>query len=103
MRQFIFVKDLASFVLYCLDNASESKGIFNVGNEESTSIRELAELIKREVQYNGEILWDTSKPNGAPYKVLDTSKCKKLGWSPCTSFSEGIKETARFFYNLNLN
>ncbi|MDA9689848.1 NAD-dependent epimerase/dehydratase family protein [Betaproteobacteria bacterium] len=100
VRQFLFIKDLAKFIVYCLDNFQSSKGIFNVGNEKGVSIAELAQLIKNEVNYKGEVLWDTSKPNGAPYKVLDTGKCLNLGWSPSTSFPEGLRETVSFFSSL---
>lgn len=100
VRQFLFIKDLAKFIVYCLDNSQSSKGIFNVGNEKGVSIAELAQLIKTEVNYKGEVLWDTSKPNGASYKVLDTGKCLNLGWSPSTSFPEGLRETVSFFSSL---
>ena len=96
VRQFIFVKDLAEFVIFCIDNKKATEGIFNIGNKEGISINNLAELIKREVKFKGKISWDTSESNGAPYKVLDTTKTSKLGWHPTTPFSDGIRETIKF-------
>ena len=97
VRQFLFIEDLADFVVYCLDNKNTVKGIFNVGNEKGISISGLAQLTKKAVNYNGNILWDTSMPNGAPYKVLDTQKCEKIGWLPRTSLSDGLTKTVLFF------
>ena len=85
VRQFLFVEDLADFVVYCLDNKDATKGIFNVGNEKGISISGLAQLIQKAVNYTGNVLWDSSMPNGAPYKVLDTQKCEKIGCGYLTS------------------
>ena len=100
VRQFLYIKDLANFVVYCLDNKIASKGIFNIGNDKGISISELAQLIKKIVNYEGDIIWDTSKPNGASYKVLDTEKCTRIGWSPSTPLVDGISETVQFFSSL---
>ena len=97
VRQFLFVEDLADFVVHCLDNKNAVKGIFNVGNEEGISISGLAQLTKKAVNYNGNILWDSSMPNGAPYKVLDTQKCEKSGWLPHTGLLDGLTKTVHFF------
>ena len=97
VRQFIYVKDVADFIVFSLENRQAAKEIFNIGDKFGISISDLAELIKEEVKYKGKILWDTSKPNGAPYKVLSTTKSEKLGWFPSTPFAEGLKETVQFF------
>ena len=97
VRQFIYVKDVADFIVFSLTNRQASKEIFNIGDKFGISISDLAELIKEEVKYKGQIRWDTSKPNGAPYKVLSTIKSEKLGWFPSTPFAEGLKETVQFF------
>ena len=97
VRQFLFVEDLADFVVYCLDNKNAAKGIFNVGNEKGISISGLAQLIQKAVNYTGNVLWDSSMPNGAPYKVLDTQKCEKIGWLPRTSLLDGLIKTVHFF------
>ena len=93
----MFVEDLADFVVYCLDNKNAAKGIFNVGNEKGISISGLAQLIQKAVNYTGNVLWDSSMPNGAPYKVLDTQKCEKIGWLPRTSLLDGLIQTVHFF------
>ena len=79
------------------NNRNSAKGIFNVGNEKGISISALAQLTKKAVNYRGNILWDTSMPNGAPYKVLDTQKCEKIGWLPSTALSDGLTKTVHFF------
>ena len=97
VRQFLYVKDLADFVLFCLKRNTEVPGVFNVGDLLSVTIKDLAEMILDLLNYNMRILWDKSKPNGAPYKVLDTTKSSLLGWSPETSLKNGLKETIDFF------
>ncbi|MGH2648858.1 MAG: GDP-L-fucose synthase, partial [Ginsengibacter sp.] len=70
---------------------------------EDLSIRELAELIKNIVEYEGEIIWDTSKPDGTPRKLMDVSKAHSLGWKYEVSLKEGIKKTYANFLTLNLS
>ena len=81
VRQFIYVKDLADFVVFCLSRSDEVPGVFNVGNLVSLTIKDLAEMILELLNCDIRILWDRSKPNGAPYKVLDTTKSSLIGWS----------------------
>jgi GDP-L-fucose synthase len=95
-REFIYIEDLAKACLFLMNNYNDSK-IINVGVGEDISIKELAEAIKEEVGFKGEIKWDTSKPDGTPRKLLDVSKLKSLGWEPTVSLEEGIKKTYEWF------
>jgi GDP-L-fucose synthase len=79
-----------------MNNYNDSE-IINIGVGEDVSIKELAETIKEEVGFKGEITWDTSKPDGTPRKLLDVSKLKALGWEPSVSLEEGIKKTYEWF------
>jgi GDP-L-fucose synthase len=85
----LYVDDFAAAalrVMECYDNPAT----LNVGTGEDVTIRELAQLMKEVVGYDGDIRFDTSKPDGTPRKVLDVSKMKSLGWSPQVSLREGL-------------
>ena len=69
------------------------KQFLNIGTGEDMTIFELAELIKNIVGYNGEIVWDTTKPDGTPRKLMDVSKAHSLGWKHEVNLEEGIKKT----------
>ena len=69
----------------------------NAGTGKELTIRELAQIVARIVGYTGEILWDTSKPNGTPRKLLDVSKAEKLGWHYKTELEDGIRRTYQDF------
>jgi GDP-L-fucose synthase len=69
----------------------------NVGTGSDVSIKELAELIRDIVGYDGEIAWDTTKPDGTPRKLLDVSRIKSLGWSPKISLEDGIRRTYEWY------
>jgi len=99
MREFLYVDDLADACLYFMENfdAGKMPSFVNIGTGEDISIKELAELIKKIVGYMGEIIWDTSKPNGMPRKVVDTSAATKLGWKAKTSLKHGIKKTFEWY------
>jgi GDP-L-fucose synthase len=75
----------------------DSPDIVNVGFGEDISIRELAELICEVVGFDGELAWDTSKPDGTPRKLLDVSKLCALGWQPAISLRDGITRTYQWF------
>jgi len=91
-REFLHVDDLAEACFYVLQEYNEKEHI-NIGTGEDISIKDLSELIKRKVNYNGEIIFDNSKPDGTPRKLLDVSKIKSMGWSPKISLEEGIEKT----------
>lgn len=91
-REFLHVHDLAEAVLFLLENYTE-KDFLNVGTGEDISIKELAILIKQTVGYEGELVFDTTKPDGMPRKLLDVSRIRALGWSPKIQFKEGLQST----------
>jgi len=95
-REFLHVEDLASACLLLMEKY-DSPEIINVGYGEDISIRELAELICDVVGFNGELAWDTSKPDGTPRKLLDVSKLGALGWRPAISLKDGIARTYQWF------
>jgi GDP-L-fucose synthase len=95
-REFLHVDDLASACLLLLEEY-DSPEIINVGCGEDISIRELAELICDVVGFEGELAWDTSKPDGTPQKLLDLTKLHALGWKPAITLREGIAQTYDWF------
>jgi GDP-L-fucose synthase len=95
-REFLHVDDLAAACLFLLENY-DSAEIINVGCGEDISIRELAELICEIVGFRGDLVWDATKPDGAPRKVLDISKLCDLGWRHTISLRDGIARTYEWF------
>ncbi len=95
-REFLHVDDLASACLLLLVKY-DSPDIINVGCGEDISIRELAELICDVVGFEGELAWDTTKPDGTPRKLLDVTKLRALGWKPAITLREGIAQTYDWF------
>src|SRR6266568_4675712 len=95
-REFLHVDDLASACLLLLEKY-DSPDIVNVGYGEDISIRELAELICEVLGFDGELAWDTSKPDGTPRKLLDVSKLRALGWKPAITLRQGIAQTYDWF------
>jgi GDP-L-fucose synthase len=101
-REFLHVDDLASACVFLMNNYS-SPEIINIGAGEDLSILELANIIKKSVGYEGNIVWDSSKPDGTPRKLLDISKIKSLGWSPKLNLIDGIARTYKWYKeNINL-
>ena len=92
MREFLYVDDLAEAAFKCMVDY-DSEDIINVGTGKDITIKDLAETIADVVGFKGEIVWDTSKPNGTPRKVLNVDKIKSLGWKPKVSLREGIQKT----------
>ena len=92
LREFLFVDDMAAASLFLLDNYNEP-GPINVGYGKDVSIRELAELIAGIVGFDGEIVWDTTRPNGTPRKILDSTRIHDLGWKPQVELVDGIRRT----------
>jgi GDP-L-fucose synthase len=95
-REFLHVDDLASACLLLLEKY-DSPEIINVGCGEDVSIRELAELMCDVVGFDGELAWDSSKPDGTPRKLLDISKLRALGWKPTITLRDGIAQTYQWF------
>lgn len=98
-REFLHVNDLADACYFLLQNYDE-QGLVNVGCGTDVTIKELAELIVAEVGFTGEIIFDISKPDGTPRKLMDTSKINNLGWFPKISLIDGIKKTILEVNNL---
>ena len=96
LREFLHVDDLASACLYLLSSYDEPEPI-NIGTGVDLSIRELAELVREVVGFEGEIVWDSSKPDGTPRKLLDVSRIKALGWEPRIGLREGIASTYEWY------
>ena len=98
LREFLYVDDLANLCVYLMNHYSGDETV-NAGSGKEISIRELAELVARVVDYRGEILWDTSKPNGTPRKLLDVSKAAALGWRYKMELEDGIRLAYQDFLN----
>lgn len=105
MREFLYVDDMAGACLHVMNLPKEVYGEhvlpmsshINVGTGKDCTIRELANTIARAVGYQGDILWDTSKPDGTPRKLLDVGLLKRLGWQYSVELDEGIKRTYQWF------
>jgi GDP-L-fucose synthase len=95
-REFLHVDDLAAACLLLLDKY-DSPEIINIGYGEDITIRELAELICDVVGFDGELVWDKTKPDGTPRKLLDMTSIRKLGWEPTISLRNGIAQTYEWF------
>ena len=95
-REFLHVDDLADACLFLMNHYEESE-IINVGVGEDLTIRELAEMIAGIVGFDGELLFDTAKPDGTPIKRLDVSKLKALEWQAQTSLEDGIREVYQWY------
>ncbi|MDE2234780.1 MAG: NAD-dependent epimerase/dehydratase family protein, partial [Gammaproteobacteria bacterium] len=96
LREFLHVDDMATAALFLLDNFS-APGPINVGLGEDISIADLAALVTRIVGYDGTVVFDPSKPDGTPRKLLDVSKLRGMGWSPQISLEQGIRQTYEWF------
>ena len=96
MREFLFVDDMAEAVVFALENELP-EFLYNIGSGKDITIKELAETIQGVVGYKGNILWDKSKPDGTPRKLMDVSKMRDLGWSYSTELNEGIEKTYQWF------
>lgn len=91
-REFLHVDDLADACFFLLQHYNE-QGLVNIGCGTDVSIKELAELIVAEVGYEGQLVFDTTKPDGTPRKLMDVSKLKNFGWAPTIPLKIGIKRT----------
>lgn len=98
LREFLYVDDLANLCVFLMNNYSGNETV-NAGSGKELSIKELAELVAKTVGYEGRIVWDSSKPNGTPRKLLDVSKAAALGWHYTTELPEGIRLAYADFLN----
>lgn len=96
LREFLHVDDLARGVVHCLDRYDEHDHI-NCGAGFDVTIRELAETVARVVGFEGDLVFDTDKPDGTPRKIMDSSRIRALGWKPEITFEEGIASTYRWY------
>ena len=96
MREFLFVDDMAQAVVFALENRLPEH-LYNVGTGEDLTIKHLAETIQKAVGHQGEIIWDATKPDGTPRKLMDISKMHALGWKHQVALSEGIEKTYKWF------
>ena len=96
MREFLFIDDMAEAVVYAVEN-DLPKQLYNVGTGKDITIKELAHTIQKVVGHQGKILWDTSKPDGSPRKLMDVSKMKEIGWEYSTELESGIQKTYHWF------
>jgi GDP-L-fucose synthase len=96
MREFLFVDDMAQAVIYALEHTLPEY-LYNVGTGKDISIRELAETIQTVIGHQGKIIWDSSKPDGTPRKLMDVSKMKEVGWEYSTELIQGIEKTYAWF------
>ena len=96
MREFLHVDDLADACVFLMD-IYDSEEIINIGTGKDISINQLAELIAEIVGFQGKIVYDSSKPDGTPKKLLDTKKINALGWWPSTPLSRGITATYNWY------
>ena len=95
-REFIFVDDLADALIFLMQNYDDPE-IINVGVGKDVSIKELVAHLIDVVEYDGEIIWDTDKPEGMPKRLLDVSKLNSLGWEAKTSLDQGLKLTYEYY------
>ena len=95
-REFLHVDDMASACVHLLENYDGADQV-NVGTGHDSTIKEIAQIVAEEVGYTGRIEWDTSKPDGTPRKLLDTTKLRESGWEPSIGLREGIASTIAWY------
>lgn len=96
MREFLFVDDMAAAVVYALEN-NLPEYLYNIGTGKDITIKELAEIIQKIIGHQGKIIWDITKPDGTPRKLIDVSKMEAMGWTYTTELEEGVKKTYDWF------
>ena len=96
IREFLYVDDLSSAIDFIISN-EVNNDLLNVGSGEEISIKDLSEKIKKIIDFNGELVFDDSKPDGNPRKLLDSTKIFELGWKPKIKLEEGIDKTYKWF------
>lgn len=100
-REFLHVDDLSDACVFLMNNYNEEEFI-NVGSDVEIKIKDLANLIKELVGYDGYLDWDTSRPNGTPKRVMDNSKLFNMGWSPKVGFEQGLRQTIEWYVDNKL-
>ena len=95
-REFTYVDDFSLAVMFCIENRLD-ESMYNVGNGEEISIKDLAILVKEIVGFDGKIVFDKSKPDGIPRKLMDSSNFKSCGWDSSISLKDGIKTTLEWY------
>ncbi|MFR9592526.1 MAG: GDP-L-fucose synthase [Rikenellaceae bacterium] len=95
-REFLHADDMADATIFCMFNYSDY-GHVNVGSQSELTIKALAEMVAKVVGFEGEIVWDSTKPDGTPRKLMDSTKLYNMGWKPSISLEEGIKRTYEEF------
>jgi GDP-L-fucose synthase len=95
-REFLHVDDLADACVFLMSNYS-GDDIVNIGIGEDITIKALADLVRKVVGYEGEVVWDHAKPDGTHRKLLDVTKLRELGWKPTIALEEGIRQTYQWY------
>lgn len=98
LREFLYVDDLANLCVFLMNNYSGNETV-NAGTGKEVTIKQLTEMVAKVVGYEGEILWDTTRPNGTPRKLLDVSKTRALGWHYTVELADGIALAYADFLN----
>lgn len=97
LREFLYSEDMADACIYLMETY-EGNEFFNIGTGKELTIKELAELIKETVGYDGEIVWDSTKPDGTPRKLLDVSRLEKAGWKYKVELKDGVRMAYKWFF-----
>jgi len=99
LREFLYVEDLADAALFLFErhDAKDAGELINVGSGEDMRINDMARIVREIVGFRGDILYDTTKPDGMPKKTLDISSIKRLGWRPVVTFNEGVRKTYEWY------
>lgn len=100
MREFLFVDDLAKAVKFALENKLD-ENLYNVGTGKDITIKELAETIQKIIGHTGQIIWDLSKPDGTPRKLMNTNRLRDAGWKYSIDLKDGISKTYEWFTKNN--
>lgn len=95
-REFMYVDDMTDALIFLMDNYDDGE-IINIGCNVDYTIKETVELVQKVVGYKGDVVWDTSKPDGTPKRMLDSRKLFSLGWHPKISLEEGLTRTTEWF------
>lgn len=102
LREFLYSEDMADACIYLMETY-EGNDFFNIGTGKEISIRELAEMIKEVVEYKGNLIFDSSKPDGTPRKLLDVSRLENAGWKYKVELREGIEKAYKWFVENYIN